>query len=131
MRYTATYSPEDNKLRLYPSGRLPADVYQRVKAAGFKWAPKQQLFVAPAWTPDRADLAATFAPWVKLGELPETALLARFVGSGACGNRGSSIDESTGARMGDEVNEMETLCHLTVTGKPDRWYMIFAPAPTT
>jgi phospholipid N-methyltransferase len=56
MHYTATYSPEDNKLRLYPLDRLPADIYQRVKAAGFKWAPKQQLFVAPAWTPDRADL---------------------------------------------------------------------------
>ena len=49
IRYTATYSPEDNKLRLYPSGRLPGDTYARVKAAGFKWAPKQQLFVAPAW----------------------------------------------------------------------------------
>ena len=75
-----------------------------------------------------ADLAATFATWVKLGELPETALLARFVGSGACGDRGSYVDESTGARMGDEVNGLETLCYLTVTGKLDRWYMIFAPA---
>jgi hypothetical protein len=54
--YTATYSPEDNKLRLYALTRLPADLYARVKAAGFKWAPKQQLFVAPMWTPERADL---------------------------------------------------------------------------
>jgi SAM-dependent methyltransferase len=54
--YTATYSPEDNKLRLYALSRLPAEVYARVKAAGFKWAAKQQLFVAPMWTPDRADL---------------------------------------------------------------------------
>lgn len=52
----ATYSPEDNKLRLYASSRLDAETYQRVKAAGFKWAPKQQLFVAPAWTPGREDL---------------------------------------------------------------------------
>ena len=78
-----------------------------------------------------ADLSATFATWVKLGELPETALLARFVGSGACFNLGSYVNESTGARMGKEVNEMETLCYLTVTGKLDRWYMIFAPAQTT
>src|SRR5687768_10156158 len=77
-----------------------------------------------------ADLAATFATWVKLGEVPPTALLARFVGS-ACGDRGSYVNESTGARMGKEVNEMETLCYLTVTGKLDRWYMIFAPAQTT
>lgn len=54
--YSATYSPDDNKLRLYAITRLPEEVYARVKAAGFKWAPKQQLFVAPAWTPDREDL---------------------------------------------------------------------------
>src|SRR5580704_4344107 len=56
MHYTATYSPEDNKLRLYSISRLPKDVYERVRAAGFKWAPKQELFVAPMWTPDREDL---------------------------------------------------------------------------
>ena len=55
--YRATYSPDDNKLRLYAGGRLPADLYARVKAAGFKWAPQQQLFVAPMWTPQREDLA--------------------------------------------------------------------------
>jgi hypothetical protein len=54
--HTATYSPEDNKLRLYPSHRLDTDEYNRVKAAGFKWAPRQELFVAPMWTPQRADL---------------------------------------------------------------------------
>lgn len=53
---TGTYSPEDNKLRIYPSTRLPADLYARVKAAGFAWAPKQEVFVAPAWSPERADL---------------------------------------------------------------------------
>lgn len=53
---SATYSPEDNKLRLYASTRLDAETYERVKAAGFRWAPKQDLFVAPMWTPGRADL---------------------------------------------------------------------------
>jgi protein-L-isoaspartate O-methyltransferase len=53
---TATYSPEDNKLRLYAVARLPKELYDRVKAAGFIWAPKQELFVAPAWTPAREDL---------------------------------------------------------------------------
>ena len=52
----ATYSPEDNKLRLYPLSRLPKDLYERVRAAGFIWAPKQELFVAPAWSPAREDL---------------------------------------------------------------------------
>ncbi len=53
---SATYSPDDNKLRLYSVTRLDSATYERVKAAGFKWAPKQDLFVAPMWTPDREDL---------------------------------------------------------------------------
>lgn len=57
---TATYSPEDNKLRLYPFARLSAEDYAKVKAAGFSWAPKQELFVAPMWTPEREDLLAQF-----------------------------------------------------------------------
>jgi protein-L-isoaspartate O-methyltransferase len=58
---TATYSPEDNKLRLYASSRLDTETYERVKAAGFKWAPKQDLFVAPMWTPSREDLCIKLA----------------------------------------------------------------------
>jgi phospholipid N-methyltransferase len=54
--YSATYSPDDNKLRLYSVGRLPGDIYQRVHDAGFSFAPKQELFVAPMWTPSREDL---------------------------------------------------------------------------
>jgi hypothetical protein len=47
MSYTANYSPEDNKLRLYSTTRLDSETYARVKAAGFIWAPKKDLFVAP------------------------------------------------------------------------------------
>lgn len=61
MIYQATYSPEDNKLRLYPSRRLDQETFERVKAAGFKWAPKQELFVAPAWSPEREDLLLELA----------------------------------------------------------------------
>jgi protein-L-isoaspartate O-methyltransferase len=61
MTYTATYSPDDNKLRLYTSSRLDAETYARVKAAGFRWAPKQELFVAPMWTPGREDLLIELA----------------------------------------------------------------------
>ncbi len=59
--YTATYSPDDNKIRLYASTRLDPETYARVKAAGFAWAPKQDLFVAPMWTPGREDLALELA----------------------------------------------------------------------
>src|SRR5579872_27521 len=53
---TATYSPEDNKLRLSSPTRLSPEVYARVRGAGFIWAPKQEIFVAPAWSPSREDL---------------------------------------------------------------------------
>lgn len=61
LNYTATYSPDDNKLRLYASGRLDKETFDRVKAAGFRWAPKQELFVAPAWSPGREDLLIELA----------------------------------------------------------------------
>ena len=59
--FTATYSPDDNKLRLTASTRLDAATYQRVKEAGFAWAPKQEQFIAPMWTPHRADLCIELA----------------------------------------------------------------------
>lgn len=45
----ATYCPEDNKLRIYPEGTrvdsvLDAAEYRQFKAAGFKWAAKQERF---------------------------------------------------------------------------------------
>ncbi|MGD8165357.1 DUF3560 domain-containing protein [Pantoea sp. FN0307] len=59
--YRATYSPDDNKLRLYSLHRLDEETYQRVKQAGFKYAPRQGLFVAPMWTPGREDLLIELA----------------------------------------------------------------------
>lgn len=53
---SATYDPADNKLRLRSLHRLDEDTYRRVRAAGFIFAPKQDLFVAPSWTPEREDL---------------------------------------------------------------------------
>lgn len=53
---TATYDPSDNRLRLYSTNRLDHETYACVKAAGFTWAPKQGVFVAPMWTPAREDL---------------------------------------------------------------------------
>lgn len=57
---TATYSPDDNKLRLQAAMRLDAETYARVKAAGFAWAPKQECFYA-TWAPGREDLALELA----------------------------------------------------------------------
>jgi len=67
--YTATYSPEDNKLRLYASTRLDAETYSRVKEAGFRWAPRQGLFVAPSWSPSREDLLIELAGEIEPEEM--------------------------------------------------------------
>ncbi len=61
MLITATYSPDDNKIRLTASRRLDLETYARVKAAGFSWAPKLEQFIASAWTPLREDLALELA----------------------------------------------------------------------
>lgn len=62
----ATYSPEDNKLRVYPDGERVDSVlddaeYAAFKRAGFKWAAKQECFVAPRWTPAAEDWALELA----------------------------------------------------------------------
>lgn len=71
---TATYSPEDNKLRLYASERLDEETYAEVKKVGFRWAPKQELFVCPTWTPQAEDLALKLAG--EIGD-EDTSLLER------------------------------------------------------
>ena len=58
---TATYSPEDNKIRLFSITRLNSETYNRVIKAGFRWAPKQELFVTTMWIPTREDLCIELA----------------------------------------------------------------------
>ena len=66
---TATYSPEDNKIRLYASERLDAETFAEVKDTGFKWAPRQELFVAPKWSTKREDLAIKLAGSIEPEEM--------------------------------------------------------------
>lgn len=46
MNHTATYSPEDDKIRIYPASRLSTEEYDRATKCGFRWAPMQKLFFA-------------------------------------------------------------------------------------
>lgn len=103
MNYTATYSPDDNKLRLYSVGRLPADVYARVKAAGFKWAPKQDLFFAPMWTPGREDLLIELAG--EIGD-EDTSLADRAE------QRAERFDEYSEKRAGDAERAREAVAAI-------------------
>lgn len=52
----ATYDIHDNSLRLRSSGKLDAETAARVKACKFRWAPRQECWLAKAWTPEREDL---------------------------------------------------------------------------
>lgn len=58
--FNATYSPEDNKLRLYTDVRINAEDWAIMKENGFKWAPKQELFVC-YWSVAREDFMLRLA----------------------------------------------------------------------
>jgi len=74
IQFDASYSAEDDKIRIRASARLDAETYARVKAAGFGWAPKQEVFYV-IWSPGREDLATELSG----GELEdeETTLAER------------------------------------------------------
>ena len=55
----ATYSPEDNKLRLYV-GRVPRDEYDALRAGRWLCTPKQDCDFAAVWTPEREDVALSY-----------------------------------------------------------------------
>lgn len=59
-KHVCSYSPDDDKLRIYPTHRLPADEYQALKTAGYGWAPKHECFYS-VWTPQRERVALQFA----------------------------------------------------------------------
>jgi phospholipid N-methyltransferase/outer membrane murein-binding lipoprotein Lpp len=102
--FSATYSPDDNKLRLYASSRLDSETYARVKAAGFKWAPKQDLFVVPMWTPGREDLLIELA-----GEIDDEdkSLVERAE------ERADRFEEYSDKRMTDAENARQAVERIT------------------
>ncbi len=53
---TASYDIEENKIRFDAYDRLSEQDYARAKAAGFRWAPQQKIFIAAAWRPEAEDL---------------------------------------------------------------------------
>jgi protein-L-isoaspartate O-methyltransferase len=105
---SATYSPEDNKLRLYASSRLDSETYNRVKAAGFKWAPKQELFVAPMWTPSREDFCLDLAGEI---EDEDTSLVERAEAK-------ADRLEDLSARRAQDASQAHAAVHAIADGIP-------------
>ena len=58
---TATYSAEDNALRLRTDIHFNNEQWALIKKMGFKYAPKQKLLVAHRWTPNREDFVLFLA----------------------------------------------------------------------
>lgn len=71
--YTATYSAEDNSLRLYGPW-MNEETYAEASELGFKYARIQELYVVHRWTPAREDFCIKLA-----GEIvaEETTLVER------------------------------------------------------
>lgn len=61
MSHTATYSPQDDKLRLYFDGRIPKEQWNKLRANGWAWCMKQAeaggANMSAVWTPNREDEA--------------------------------------------------------------------------
>jgi hypothetical protein len=63
--HEATYSPQDDKIRLYFAFRIPRPEWDALRAAGFVWCMKQAenggADMAAIWTPEREDIALGLA----------------------------------------------------------------------
>lgn len=94
MNLFATYSPEDNKLRLYV-GRVPRDEYEKLRADGWTSTPKQNCDFVATWTPSRRDTALEYAQIIEDEDMGPDERAAdraeRF--TGYLGNR---IEDATG-----------------------------------
>jgi len=61
----ATYSPEDNKIRVYLDERLNKKDWDTFKKAGFFWTMKQESDLVATWNPSREDLVLKFCETIE------------------------------------------------------------------
>lgn len=90
----ASYSPEDNKLRLYV-GRIPRDEYLKLRDQGWTSTPKQSCDFVATWTPERRDTALEYAGIIEdedMGPAERAADRAERFGE----YRDKRTDEATG-----------------------------------
>lgn len=55
--HRATYSPQDNKVRLFFAYRIDRTEWDRLREAGFSWTMKQASDMVAIWSPEREDIA--------------------------------------------------------------------------
>jgi hypothetical protein len=110
--FTATYSPEDNKLRLYASSRLDKELYTRARSMGFIFAPKQGLFVAPMWTPGRENFLLELVDEI---EDEDKSLVSRAE------ERADRFEDYQGSRLKDAESarkQVANICEHIPFGQP-------------
>lgn len=102
--FTATYSVEDDKLRLYFPHRIDAEQWAWLKEEGFKWAPKQELLYTH-WTPKREDVCYKLAGDI---EAEQTTMIeraedriARFEGYATNRQRDAEFFSTQAQRIGE------------------------------
>ena len=105
--FRATYSVEDDKLRLYIDYWMERDNYLALSEAGFKHAPKQELLYTK-WTPGREDICLFLAGEI---EPEETTLIERAEERAArfdsyCNNRqnDANVFASAARRIGERFS---------------------------
>lgn len=69
----ATYSPEDDKIRLYFMSRIPKDDWDKFISAGFVWTMKQESDLSAVWTTTREDMAREYCGGELLDEVSSFA----------------------------------------------------------
>lgn len=92
---TATYCPEDNKLRLYV-GRVPRDEYETLRAHGWTSTPKQDCDFVASWTPAREDTALEYSGGIIEDEDQSPADRAADRAERFAGYRDARTDDATG-----------------------------------
>jgi hypothetical protein len=107
----ATYSLEDNTLRLYRTCRQSPELFDRILKAGFRNAPKQGCYFA-IWTPKREDLC------IELGgeiEEEESSVLDR---AEAKAERLSTIATNQQKLANNQYQRADTLSQRFYMGQP-------------
>ena len=91
---SATYCPEDNKLRLYV-GRVPRSEYDALRAEGWTATPKQNCQFVAHWTPERRDTALAYGGGIIEDEDQSPAERAADRAERFAGYREKRADEAT------------------------------------
>lgn len=71
--HRASYSPQDDKIRLFFAFRIPRPEWDRLRELGFTWTMKQACDMVAPWTPAREDAALELCEEIEDEDEPREA----------------------------------------------------------